>query len=346
MATLALIGLGSNLGDRTAHLDRAVAALAATPGMAVRAVSTYHETSPVGGPGGQGAFLNAAAALETSLEPPALLDALHAIEAASGRIREVRWGERTLDLDLLLFGDAVIRTELLRVPHPLMALRRFVLAPLAEVAPEAVDPVTRRTVRGLLANLDRRPSYVALAATDNVRDIQAGRFEGVKSLHDRLQRELPATSVDVRLVELIQSRSISLREGPPPDKEWFRLKAEALDAAGWMSRMPRDGWVVSRDWFDAAYFLAPSVTIPGWNPLGSRHDRERFQQFLTLRETVLPPTFVVARRDDLQPLGLADPRDAWQRPIGWDTPILEVDDFESESTFQYVMAACAATRAG
>jgi 2-amino-4-hydroxy-6-hydroxymethyldihydropteridine diphosphokinase len=338
MATLALIGLGSNLGDRKAHLDRAVAALSAAPGVTVRAASSYHETSPVGGPGGQGAFLNAAAALETTLEPLALLDALHAIEAEAGRVRRVHWGERTLDLDLLLFGDAVLRTDRLRVPHPMMALRRFVLAPLAEVAPEAVDPVTGRTVRGLLANLDRRPSYVALAG-----DVPGAGLvsPAVCALHDRLRQELPAVSVSDRLAELHRSRRQSGRFGAPPARDdQFGLMAEALSSAYWASLMPAHGWVVSCDWFDR-YGLED--TIPALQDLVFPRERERF---LALRETVLPPTFVVMRGEDRQRLGLTDPRQAWQRPIGWDTPIFEVADFGSESTFHDVMAACAATRAG
>ena len=110
MGTLALIGLGSNLGDRKAILDGAVEQLRQTPELIVRSVSTYHETKPVGGPAGQGPFLNAAAALETTLEPIALLRRLQEIEADAGRVRSVRWGERTLDLDVLLFGDEIIDT--------------------------------------------------------------------------------------------------------------------------------------------------------------------------------------------------------------------------------------------
>src|SRR4051812_543889 len=105
MSTLALIGLGSNLGDRRAHLDRAVADLAAIRGSDLRSVSRFHETAPVGGPSGQGAYLNAAAALETTLEPLDLLRRLQEIEWRAGRIRTLRWGERPLDLDLLLFGE-------------------------------------------------------------------------------------------------------------------------------------------------------------------------------------------------------------------------------------------------
>src|SRR5262245_60612790 len=93
MSTLALIGLGSNLGDRKTILDTALATLAATPGVTLRAASRYHETAPVGGPSGQGAFLNAAASLETTLDPFALHARLRRIEAEAGRVRHVRWGE-------------------------------------------------------------------------------------------------------------------------------------------------------------------------------------------------------------------------------------------------------------
>lgn len=162
----ALIGLGSNLGDRRSNLESAIDALAGTPGVEVRAVSTFHETSPVGGPEGQRAFLNAAAALETELDPEPLLDLLNAIEARAKRVRIVRWGARTLDLDLLLFDSQVVRTPRLTLPHPRMALRRFVLAPLSEIAPAAVDPITTWSVGELLANLDRRPSSLALLGDD------------------------------------------------------------------------------------------------------------------------------------------------------------------------------------
>jgi 2-amino-4-hydroxy-6-hydroxymethyldihydropteridine diphosphokinase len=155
MSSIAIIGLGSNLGDRRATLDGAIAALAVTPGVGVRRVSSYHETDPVGGPPGQGRYLNAAAVLQTTLDPLGLLRALEAIEARFGRVRTVRWGERTLDLDLLLFGDRIIQTPELTVPHPRLAERRFVLEPMAEVAPDAIEPRSGRTVSELLQELVR-----------------------------------------------------------------------------------------------------------------------------------------------------------------------------------------------
>jgi len=154
MPSLACIGLGSNLGDRRAALEGAIAALAATSGVHVQKVSRFHETEPEGGPPGQGKYLNAAAVIETNLDAHGLLSVLQEIEAQLGRVRSVRWGERTLDLDLLLFADQILSATELTVPHPRLRARRFVLEPLAEIAPDTVDPVTKRTIADLLAALE------------------------------------------------------------------------------------------------------------------------------------------------------------------------------------------------
>jgi 2-amino-4-hydroxy-6-hydroxymethyldihydropteridine diphosphokinase len=155
MNCCALIGLGSNLGDRRATLLRALEELNTSAGISVKKVSSFHETEPVGGPPGQGPYLNAAACIETTLDPPSLLHLLQGIEDRNGRVRRVRWGERTLDLDLLLFDDRIVGTEELTIPHPRMAERRFVLEPLLEVAPRAVHPVTGRTVAEMIEDLNR-----------------------------------------------------------------------------------------------------------------------------------------------------------------------------------------------
>ncbi|CAN5901832.1 hypothetical protein BH23PLA1_BH23PLA1_33180 [soil metagenome] len=164
MGTLngALIGLGSNLGDRAVLLDGAIAALAEIRQIEVRAVSSYWETDPVGGPPGQGPFLNASAALRTTLDPLELLGVLQAIEARAGRSRMVRWGERTLDLDLLIFEGEFRWTAELIVPHPRLAVRRFVLDPLVEIAPEVIHPATGLSLAELRTRLDRRPGRIAL----------------------------------------------------------------------------------------------------------------------------------------------------------------------------------------
>ena len=134
--TQAAIALGSNLGDRAKHLRGALAALERAPEVTVLRRSSWHETPPVGGPAGQGLFLNGTALLETTLEPAELLALLQSIEASHGRERTVRDGPRTLDLDLLWFDGVVSDEPGLTLPHPRMEERSFVLAPLAEVAPE------------------------------------------------------------------------------------------------------------------------------------------------------------------------------------------------------------------
>ena len=144
------IALGSNLGDRRAHLDFGVAKLRSL--LRHIAVSRYHDTVPVGITGPQPLYLNAAATGETTLSARDLLDALLAIEAARGRERPYPNAPRTLDLDLILHGDLVVDEAGLTVPHPRFRERRFVLEPLAEIEPEMTDPVTRRTIRELLAD--------------------------------------------------------------------------------------------------------------------------------------------------------------------------------------------------
>lgn len=128
----AILALGSNIGDRAGYLRFAIDRL----GDRVTAQSQVFETDPVGGPENQGAYLNMVVAIDTELDPYALLRWLHRIEADAGRERVVHWGPRTLDLDLLFFDDVVIDGGNLAVPHPRYAERRFVLAPLSEVAPE------------------------------------------------------------------------------------------------------------------------------------------------------------------------------------------------------------------
>jgi 2-amino-4-hydroxy-6-hydroxymethyldihydropteridine diphosphokinase len=137
----AYLGLGSNLGDRWAHLRTAVDRLRAGGPVAVTAVSQVYETDPVGGPEDQGAFLNLVVelAVPIGLDPYGLLEECHRLEAAAGRVRTVRWGPRTLDADVLWIDGVVLDDPDLTVPHPRWRERRFVLAPLAELAPDLAD---------------------------------------------------------------------------------------------------------------------------------------------------------------------------------------------------------------
>ncbi len=151
----AYIALGANLGDRRHNIQSALAQLARTEGISIVRVSSLLENPAVGGPPDSPPFLNAAAELKTTLGSHAVLHHLLEIERALGRVRRERWEPRIIDMDLLLYGEQIISSQELVVPHPLMHERRFVLQPLAEFAPEAVHPVLQMTIAGLLENLDR-----------------------------------------------------------------------------------------------------------------------------------------------------------------------------------------------
>lgn len=146
----AFLALGSNLGDRWAHLRRAVAGL---PG--VVAVSPVYETDPVGGPPGQGPYLNAVVELATDLTPRGLLELAKRLEAEAGRTPGERWGPRPLDVDVLLVGDLVVDEPDLQVPHPRWRRRPFVTVPLADLAPDLVAPPVDRSAVRPAGALDR-----------------------------------------------------------------------------------------------------------------------------------------------------------------------------------------------
>ena len=146
------IALGSNLGDSYQILERALRLLSETEGVWIEKVSHWYQTAPVGPP--QPDYLNGCAVLEVALSPLELFQRLAGIEVECGRIRQERWGPRTLDLDILFFGQVILRSETLEIPHPRFRERAFVLIPLAEIVPHWIDPVTQKTVAELRDQVD------------------------------------------------------------------------------------------------------------------------------------------------------------------------------------------------
>lgn len=211
--TDALIGLGSNLGDPQENLDRALALLQTTPGVANVVISRPFATSPIGGPSGQGEFLNAAARLSTTLSPLELLDVLQDIESQLGRTRKVHWGPRTIDLDLLLYGDEIIESSRLTVPHPRLAVRKFALAPASEVAADMRHPQIGWTIAELLDHLVSAPPYFAVTATSR-----------------ELSAEIARAAAGAVRVRLIPGSPLAVAASP-----WERL--EFLQQA--VQRLPR-----------------------------------------------------------------------------------------------------------
>lgn len=150
----AFLSMGSNLGDREQNLR---GALAGTPDLV--AVSPVYETDPVGGPPDQGPYLNVVVELETDSSPRELLEICRSLENAAGRVRTVRWGPRTLDVDVLLVGDLVVADEDLVVPHPRLWDRRFVVAPLADLDPDLVTPEAYARAGGEVRAVGRIEGY-------------------------------------------------------------------------------------------------------------------------------------------------------------------------------------------
>lgn len=159
---LALLGLGSNLGNRADLLMRGINLLGSIPGIRLRGASPWLESPPLLGPADQSPYLNGCVLIECGLSPHDLLRAAHDVEHACGRIRQERWSARTLDIDLLLFGELVVDHPSLAIPHPRMIYRRFVLEPAAAIAGEMIHPTTGWTVQALWEHWQRARGYLAL----------------------------------------------------------------------------------------------------------------------------------------------------------------------------------------
>ncbi len=160
----AYLSLGSNLGDRAGAIGNALGMIARLEGTEVTAVSSIYETEPVGFTE-QPEFLNCAAAIDTTMTPTALLASLNDIERTLGRTRREKWHEREIDIDIVFYDDLTIATPTLTIPHPEMHRRGFVLAPLAEIAPDLPHPLLGRSVAGLLADSAEGPRVRRLQTT-------------------------------------------------------------------------------------------------------------------------------------------------------------------------------------
>jgi 3-oxoacyl-[acyl-carrier protein] reductase len=171
------IGMGSNVGNRRGHLDKALEMLGDHPSINVEQVSSRYDTVPVGGPPGQGNYLNCVAELQTDLDPQRLLAALLEVEKKLGRVRKEPNEPRSIDLDLLLYGNLVFQSDSLTVPHPRMHERVFVLEPLAEIAPEVIHPVLRKSIGELFNDLEKQEGGESSGEEDQPRIPTAARKE-------------------------------------------------------------------------------------------------------------------------------------------------------------------------
>ena len=161
MSNMAYIGIGSNIGSPLENCKRSLALLDEHARIEIIAHSSFYETEPIG-PTDQNWFVNAVAEISTDMEPILLLDTLLAIEIAMGRIRNEKWGPRIIDLDILLYGKSVIKNDRLEIPHPEMIKRRFVLAPLSELAAESIHPTENKTIQQLLSELPEDKKVIRL----------------------------------------------------------------------------------------------------------------------------------------------------------------------------------------
>ena len=215
MMTTCLISLGGNLGDVAATIDRALRRLHQPPEVSVGLRSSLFHTKPVGAVAGAD-FVNAAAVLETSLTAHELLDRLLATETELDRVRTIHWGPRTLDLDLLFFGEAIIDDRpKLRVPHPACWYRRFVLDPLVEIAPQIIHPEKGVSIAELHRRLLARPLRVSLVGDSEELDRLVAtvkpEFPDASLRWCRQPNEVPASD-DGLLIQLLANESLDVTQ--------------------------------------------------------------------------------------------------------------------------------------
>jgi 2-amino-4-hydroxy-6-hydroxymethyldihydropteridine diphosphokinase len=334
LMTTTLIALGANLGDRQGNLQRALALLDRTPGLRVSAHSRWFSTAPIGGPAGQAEFVNAAARLETTLSPLQTLAVLHDVEAELGRQRRHRWAARCLDLDLLLFGDVVLKTPDLELPHPRMAFRRFVLEPAAEVAADLIHPVIGWTIGQLLSHLNSAPNYLAITGVPGV-----GKTE--------LARNVAAVTA-IRFVADSDARLPAPDDAPDQplaaELARWRRRAELLARQNWTAESPvviSDFWLgqslaYSRLWPDehqraefAAACQLDAISADGPRTAEGASLRPVKPKLLVLLDAPQVPERWASVRAELRQL-------VFQRGTG---PMLELDASRSDAALVELRAA-------
>lgn len=259
-----LIGCGSNLGKRREQLDLALDLLRFMPGVELVAVSRYLETRPIGGPAGQGGYLNGACLIDTDLPPHDLLGALMAVESTLERRRDERWGERTVDLDLLLYGDLVVSSPDLTLPHPRMATRRFVLEPSAEIAAELPYPPGGCTVRELLDNISVPNPLVAVVGVPG-----SGATEVAMAVADATLARLVRASVALPVAETEWRLGDAREAMTSTASQWLAV------AESWQRPLAADQWHDDPHGTITDYWL-------DWMPIAasaclSREESARFQ---------------------------------------------------------------------
>jgi 2-amino-4-hydroxy-6-hydroxymethyldihydropteridine diphosphokinase len=280
------IGLGSNQGDRQLNLVAALELIGRIPRGSLGQVSRFVETAAVGGPTGQSSFLNAAAEIETFLSPHALLEHLLRIEGRLGRARVERWGPRTIDLDILLWGRERVRESGLTIPHPAMHFRRFVLEPLAEIAPQVRHPAGW-TVAERWEQLRRRPHYLAITGPMGVGKTTLGR-----ELAARLDAAFVGDEFDSLLVARYYNGDREKR-GDVVQEFFLETRRKLLDRRRWIETPPE--WLVTDFWFNQSLAYADALL----DPAGCAEHSKMVQQSAA---DVLDPTLVVWLDADAQVL--------------------------------------------
>jgi 2-amino-4-hydroxy-6-hydroxymethyldihydropteridine diphosphokinase len=255
---IALAAFGSNLGDRAATLHGAVEQLGQTAGVKLLAVSRWHETLPAGGPIGQDRFLNGAALLETTLTPLELLRVFQQVEQAADRRREITWGPRTLDIDLLLYDNQVLDSPELTIPHPRMMFRRFVIEPAAEIAPMLIHPLLGWRLEEIKNHLALARNYIALFAPPGY-----STAELAQQIHDSISSQVIHDTLAPTASAVYEGHAASLLAT-------VQRQANLMSRTRWgEAGLAKDELLISDFWLGQT-----SVEAASWLP---GHDARRVQ---------------------------------------------------------------------